>query len=117
MIMKKKIIAIFLALTVVFCLSACQSSDGGDTLSGTWKGPTSDGITFTWNFDGKGACSIKNEYGMSGSGTYTLNGDKVTIKIDLWKKEKVYKYDVSGSTLKLTNTDKISPDYSLEKQP
>ena len=116
--MKNKLLLVTLFAVSLFLFVGCGKSD---PLEGTWKGLT-DGesrnmqIETTFTFKG-GEVEYKNEYGFNGKGTYEIKDDSVTIKLEIWNKEKVYKFDVKDDTLSLTATDKYSPSYSeLKKQ-
>lgn len=89
----------------------------GDAIKGTWVQECTDYGTVTWIFDGKGKCSLDTDYLDKAPGTYTIKDEsKVAIKIDLWDDEKAYEYTVSDGNLKLTATDRLSPDYDLTKK-
>ena len=117
--MKKKILLVTLFAVSLFLLVGCGSSK--DELDGTWKG-LSDAetrnlqIETTFTFK-DGEVEYHNEYDFHGKGTYEIKDDTVTIKLDLWDKDKVYKFSVKDDTLALTATETYSPSYSeLKKQ-
>ncbi|MGN0460152.1 MAG: DUF5640 domain-containing protein [Ruminococcus sp.] len=111
----KKVISALLCIVMVLSFASCGGS--GDALEGTWVQEGTDYGTVTWNFDGSGKCTLDTDLLDNAEGTYTIKDDSnVTIKIDLWGEEKVYEYSVSDSTLKLTATDDLSPDYDLTKK-
>lgn len=117
--MKNKLLLVALFTISLFLLVGCGSSK--DALSGSWKGLT-DGesrdmqIETTFTFK-DGEVDYLNEYGFTGKGTYEIKDDTVTIKLDSWDQDKVYKFSVKDDTLSLTATDAYSPSYSeLKKQ-
>lgn len=69
----RRIVAIVLVLSLLFVLTAC--SDNKDKIIGTWN--MEGGETFTFNKDGTyRAVSKRGEYF---EGTYSIDGDKLTI--------------------------------------
>lgn len=112
--MKKRltILAIVATLTGLMLLSACG---GGDELKGTWEGQ-SDDFGVTWVFDGKGGCTLENEYGFNQDGEYSIDGSSLTIKMSAWDTEHGYKFKIDGNKLTLTADDPYVPNYELEKK-
>ena len=111
----KKFLSVICCLAIILSLAACGG--GGDTLKGTWVQEDTDYGTVTWNFDGKGKCTLDTDFMDNADGTYTISGDSnVTIEIDVWDSEKIYEYAVSDGHLKLTASDGLSPDYNLTKK-
>ena len=108
----KKLLSIVLCLSMIFLLAACG---GGDALKGTWVCEDEDYGTVTWKFDGSGKCSMSNDF-FEGDGTYTITDNQVSIHLSLWDGDVVYDYEVSDSSLKLTATDSLAPDYDLSKK-
>lgn len=112
--MKKRVLLLVTLFVSCFALLACGKSND---LIGTWKG-LSDGesrgdqIEATFVFGSNDEVEYSNEFGFSGKGTYKIEDNKVTIKIDLWENEKVYEFKVDGDKLSLKATDSISPSYS-----
>ncbi len=102
----------FLFSLVLVCSLLLVTACGGNKLVGTWVGDSNDGLKTTFEFKKDGKVSYKNEYGFDSKGTYEVKDDKVTIKIESWDKEKVYKYEIKDGKLKLTATDKYSPSYN-----
>lgn len=96
--MKKlsKTLALLLALTMVLCLAACGGSK--DALSGTWSADLGDDGVITWTFDGKGKCTMENFY-MKQKGTYTIDGDQLTVTLESWSDPSTYTFSVDGSSL------------------
>ena len=112
----KKFLALVMILAMGICvLTACGGKK--DALSGTWvEENNTDYGTVTWDFDGSGKCSLKNDY-FSGDGEYTIKDDStVNIKIDIWDAAKDYTYEISGDELKLTDPTGVAPNYTLKKK-
>ena len=91
----KKLVAMLLAVVMIFALAACGSKDA---LAGTWTGDLGLDGTVTWTFDGSGKVKFENEFAKQ-SGTYTIEGDQVTIKLELWDEAQTFTFSVSGSSL------------------
>lgn len=103
-----------LLLVMVVVLAGCGSKD---PIKGKWSGKNDDGTQTDWEFKGNGNCTMKNEFGFEGKGTYKVEDSKVTIKLEDWDEEKVYEFKVDGNKLSLTPTDPLSPTYAeLVKQ-
>ena len=108
----KKILLVSILFVSVFLLVGCGSSN---ELVGSWKGLT-DGesrdvqmeTTFTFKSDGN--VEYSNEFGITGTGTYEIKENVVTIVLDLWTKD--YEFKVDGNKLSLKATDAYSPSYS-----
>ena len=99
----KKIVSILLILSLVFALAACGSKDA---LAGTWTGDLGADGTVTWTFDGKGKVKFENEFSKQ-DGTYTINGDQVTISLELWDAANVYTFSVNGNSLTMKANDEL----------
>ena len=112
--MKKKLLLFSLFFVSLFVFAGCGSSN---KLVGSWKGLT-DGesrdmqIETTFTFKKNGDVEYKNEFGFDSNGTYEIKDDEVTIKLESWDKEKVYKFKITDDKLSLTATDIYSPSYS-----
>lgn len=91
----KKIIVLLLAVAMVLAFAACGSKDA---LAGTWTGDLGLDGTVTWTFDGNGKVKFENEFAKQ-NGTYTIEGDQVTIKLELWDEAQTFTFSVSGSSL------------------
>lgn len=91
----KKIIVLLLAVAMVLAFAACGSKDA---LAGTWTGDLGLDGTVTWTFDGSGKVKFENEYAKQ-NGTYTIEGDQVTIKLELWDEAQTFTFSVSGNSL------------------
>ena len=95
--------------------TACGGG-GGDALKGTWEQEGTDYGTVTWKFDGKGGFTSESDF-FDNKGTYTIDGSQVTITRDGdFADPVVYDFAVSGSSLTLTATDGLAPDYDLTKK-
>ena len=99
----KKIIALLLALSLVFALAACGSKDA---LAGTWAGDLGADGTVTWTFDGKGKVKFDNTFSKQ-DGTYSIDGDQVTIQLELWDEAQVFTFNVSGSSLTMNENSGV----------
>ena len=99
----KKVVSILLILTMVLALAACGSKDA---LAGTWTGDLGADGTVTWTFDGKGKVKFENEFSKQ-DGTYTINGDQVTISLELWDEANVYTFSVNGDSLTMNANDEL----------
>ena len=102
----KKFLSVICCLAIILSLAACGGGGGGgDALKGTWEQTGTDYGTVTWKFDGKGGF------------TYTIDGSQVTITREGdFADPVVYDFTVSGSSLTLTSTDGLAPDYDLTKK-
>ena len=56
-----------------------------------------DGV-ITWTFNGKGKCTMENAY-MKQNGTYTIDGDQLTVTLEAWSEPSTYTFSVDGSSL------------------
>lgn len=108
-------IALSTFLMLAMLVSLCACGGPSDSLKGTWAGTNDDEVGVTWTFDGGGKCKMENDYGTKDDGTYTIDGDKVSIKLNGWDAEKLYQFTISGSSLSLSATDAMSPNYELKK--
>ncbi len=111
----KKILLLIPLFFVSILFFGCGKSS--NELLGSWKGLT-DGssreyqIETTFNFKNDGNLEYSNEFGIKSSGTYEINENKVTIKLEIWDESKVYEFKVEDDKLALTATDVYSPSYS-----
>ena len=92
----KKMIALLLALMMVLSLTACGGNK--DALAGTWSADLGDDGVITWMFDGKGKCTMENAY-LKQKGTYTIDGDQLTVMLEAWSEPSTYTFSVDGSSL------------------
>lgn len=91
----KKIIVLLLAVAMVLAFAACGSKDA---LAGTWTGDLGLDGTVTWTFDGSGKVKFEDEFAKQ-NGTYTIEGDQVTIKLELLDEAQTFTFSVSGNSL------------------
>lgn len=108
----KKLIALLLALAMLAALAACGSKDA---LAGTWSAELGADGTVVWTFDGKGGCTMKNEF-TEQDGTYTISGDQLTVKLELWDDDVVFTFSVSGDQLTMTDNAGRAVDGTFTKQ-
>ena len=91
----KKFVALVLIAAVLLGLVACGSKDA---LAGTWSAEFEYDGTITWTFDGKGKCTMENAY-MKQNGTYTIEGDQLTVTLEAWSDPSTYTFSVDGNSL------------------
>lgn len=91
----KKIIAAILTLTLILAMTACGSKD---VLAGTWTAELGEDGTITWTFNGNGKCTMENAY-MKQNGTYTIDGDQLTVTLESWSDPSTYTFSVEGDSL------------------
>ena len=91
-----------------------------DVIEGTWKQTDKTNGDWVWTFDGKDYCLLQGiTTGFDSDGTYSVDASAatVTVNMDGWDKEKVYKYKLrktlSNENLSLTET---YSSYNLVKQ-
>ena len=96
--MKKwiKMSALLLALVMILGLTACGGSK--DALSGTWSAELGEDGVITWTFNGKGKCTMGNAY-MKQNGTYTVDGDQLTVTLESWSEPSTYTFSLDGNSL------------------
>ena len=91
----RKLLAAALAALSLLTLSACGSKDA---LAGTWSAEFEYDGTITWTFDGKGKCTMENSF-MKQDGTYSIDGDQLTVKLEMWDDPSTYTFSVDGDSL------------------
>ena len=91
----KKIVALLLVVAAILTLSACGSKDA---LAGTWSAELGADGLITWTFDGKGKCTMENAY-MKQNGTYSIDNDQLTVKLEAWSEPSTYTFSVDGNSL------------------
>lgn len=95
--MKKRIIAMLLAVMTMLALVGC-----GGGIEGTWTA-TQDGVTMEYTFekDGKGSVSVS---GMTLDTTWKTDGDKLKLTMSMLGQSQTqeYTYKVDGDKLTLT---------------
>ena len=101
--MKKNIFKTLPAMTLVIAIALAMVACGSkDAVAGKWTADLgADGVV-TWEFNGSGKCSMKNTY-MEQDGTYTIEGDQMTVKLELWDEAKVYTFSVDGDSLTMND--------------
>ena len=90
-----KIITLALAVVLALSLAACGSKDA---LAGTWSAELGADGVITWTFNGKGKCTMENAY-LKQKGTYTIDGDQLTVMLEAWSEPSTYTFSVDGSSL------------------
>lgn len=103
---------ILFSLVLVMCVCVLAGCGKSNELVGTWEGETTDGMKTTFVFKSGDKVEYSNEFGIKSNGTYKIKDDTVTINLEAWDKEKVYKFSVNDNTLKLSATDAYSPSYN-----
>ena len=96
----KKIVALLLVVAALLTLSACGSKDA---LAGTWSAELGADGLITWTFDGKGKCTMENAY-MKQNGTYSIDNDQLTVKLEAWSEPSTYTFSVDGNSLTMNET-------------
>lgn len=91
----KKFTALLLLTVALLTLAACGSKD---ELAGTWSAEFEYDGVITWTFDGKGNCKMENSF-LEQDGTYTIEGDQLTVLLELWSEPSTYTFSVSGNSL------------------
>ena len=81
----KKFAALLLIAVTILTLSACGSKDA---LAGTWSAE--------FEYDGK--CTMENSF-MKQDGTYSIDGDQLTVKLEMWDDPSTYTFSVDGDSL------------------
>ena len=91
----RKYAALFLIMVTLLTLAACGSKDA---LAGTWSAELGADGVITWTFNRKGKCTMENAY-MEQDGTYTIDGDQLTVKLEAWSEPSTYTFSVDGDSL------------------
>lgn len=105
--------SVLLVLMMGVILTACGGKK--DAVAGTWSADLGvDGVV-TWTFDGKGSCTMENPY-MKQEGTYSLDGDQMTVQLELWEKEKLYTFSVDGDSLTMNDNEGMAVSGTYKKQ-
>ena len=99
----KKIVSLLLLAAMLLTLAACGSKDA---LAGTWTGDLGADGTVTWTFDGKGKVKFDNGFSKQ-DGTYSINGDQVTISLELWDAAQTFTFSVNGSSLTMNENSGV----------
>ena len=91
----KRLLALLLIAATLLTFAACGSKDA---LAGTWSAERWADCVKTWTFNGKGKCTMENAY-MKQDGTYTIDGDQLTVKLEAWSESSTYTFSVDDSSL------------------
>ena len=91
----KKHWTILMLSALLLTLAACGSKDA---LAGTWSAELGEDGLITWTFNGKGKCTMENAY-MKQDGTYTIEGDQLTVTLEAWSDPSTYTFSVDGNSL------------------
>ena len=93
--MKKFVALLLIAATLLTFAAACGAKD---ELAGTWSAEFEYDGTITWTFNGKGKCTMENSF-MKQDGTYTIEGDQLTVTLQSWSEPSTYTFSVDGNSL------------------
>ena len=91
----RKYVALLLIAAALLTLAACGSKDA---LAGTWSAELGADVVITLTFNGKGECTMENSY-MKQKGTYTIDGDQLTVMLEAWSEPSTYTFSVDGDSL------------------
>ena len=108
----KKLAALILSIAILLTLASCGSKDA---LAGTWSAEFEYDGVITWTFDGKGKCTMENAY-MNQDGTYTINGDQLTVTLESWSEPSTYTFSVDGNSLTMNENSGYGISVTFEKQ-
>ena len=107
----KKYFGLLLIVICVLTLTACGKSES-NKLIGTWTGISSGNINTTYTFKKDLTVDFDDEYGFyPSSGTYEINEDVVTIKLDSWSESKQYRFEIKDGKLSLMAISAYMPSY------
>lgn len=93
----KRMIELILIVAVLLTLTACGSKDA---LAGTWSAELGEDGLITWTFNGKDKCTMENAY-MKQKGTYSIDGDQLTVTLESWSEPSTYTFSVEDKSLTL----------------
>ena len=108
----KKLAALILSIAVLLTFASCGSKDA---LAGAWSAEFEYDGVITWTFDGKGKCTMENAY-MNQDGTYTINGDQLTVTLESWSEPSTYPFSVDGNSLTMNENSGYGISGTFEKQ-
>ena len=108
----RKYVALFLSVVTLLTLAACGSKDA---LAGASSADFEYDGVITWTFDGKGKCTMENAY-MNQDGTYTINGDQLTVTLESWSEPSTYTFSVDGNSLTMNENSGYGISGTFEKQ-
>ena len=108
----KKLVALILSIAVLLTFASCGSKDA---LAGAWSAEFEYDGVITWTFDGKGKCTMENAY-INQDGTYTINGDQLTVTLESWSEPSTYTFSVDGNSLTMNENTGYGISGTFEKQ-
>ncbi|MDY3218545.1 MAG: DUF5640 domain-containing protein [Candidatus Fimivivens sp.] len=108
----KKLAALILSIAVLLTFASCGSKDA---LAGAWSAEFEYDGVITWTFDGKGKCTMENAY-INQDGTYTINGDQLTVTLESWSEPSTYTFSVDGNSLTMNENSGYGISGTFEKQ-
>ena len=106
--MRKRIAIVVLVMCAIFLLAACGSASSSPII-GTWKDEATGLMTIEFKDDGTLSVSA---LGQTQTGTYQVDGDKITTKVG--DDEASVTYKVEGDKLTITSEDDVSEVYVKE---
>lgn len=97
----KRVVSLVAVLVLVMSLVAC----GGDKIVGSWE-YSQEGLAVTFTFEKDGKLNV-NMGGFAMSGTYSTDGDKLTMTLSMFGQEEstVSTYTIEGDKLTITDED------------
>lgn len=112
--MKKmiRVLALILVIVIAFGLAACGSKDA---LAGTWSAELGADGVITWTFNGSGKCTMQNAY-VKQNGTYTIDGDQLTVTLEMWSEPSTYTFSVDGDRLTMNENSGYGISGTFTKQ-
>ena len=108
----KKLAALILSIAVLLTFASCGSKDA---LAGAWSAEFEYDGVITWTFDGKGKCTMENAY-INQDGTYTINGDQLTVTLESRSEPSTYTFSVDGNSLTMNENSGYGISGTFEKQ-
>ena len=112
--MKKmiRVLALILVIVIAFALAACGSKDALAAQRSAELG--ADGV-ITWTFNGSGKCTMQNAY-VKQNGTYTIDGDQLTVSLEMWSEPSTYTFSVDGDSLTMNENSGYGISGTFTKQ-
>lgn len=112
--MKKmiRVLALILVIVIAFGLAACGIKDA---LAGTWSAELGADGVITWTFNGSGKCTMQNAY-VKQNGTYTIDGDQLTVTLEMWSEPSTYTFSVDGDSLTMNENSGYGISGTFTKQ-
>ena len=108
----KKLAALILSIAILLTLASCGSKDA---LAGTWSAEFEYDGVITWTFNGSGKCTMENAY-MKQNGTYTIDGDQLTVTLETWSEPSTYTFSVDENSLTMNENSGYGISGTFEKQ-